>query len=192
MSSGQPIPHGGYHHQTASDPFRSSVYPAAPRLLSGSSTSTIMPPPPPPSYMYPSPPRLVNAYPPSHYNINNPQAPINEYFVGHVLSGANTPYPNYTAVPPESNYTCIGAPVGVEHGFGHANRGGGGSGGGRDMMASSSVQDNNNNDKEEEFGGMNMNMNVNRGRSYGAASGTVTQQRLDSSSLINRYQDHGF
>lgn len=188
------MPQGGYHHhhQTSiTDPFiRPSVHPAPPRLFSASSTSTILPPPQPP-YMYPSPSRLLNAYPSSqYYNINNPQPPINDYFVGHVLSGYTT-----TTAPPEmtNNYTCIGAPVTMEHGgFGHGR--GGGHGRDHTMTSSPSVQDNGGNDKEEEFGGMmNMNLNhVNPGRSYGGgASGTVTHQRFDSSAMINRYQDYG-
>ncbi|WOH15492.1 hypothetical protein DCAR_0935033 [Daucus carota subsp. sativus] len=104
-----PISHGGYHQQ-ATDPFRSTGYPAG-RYYCGSSSSANIPPPPPPpqSYMYPSSPRLV-PYPPPHYNIN---PPINDYFVGHAVHSTGQ---LYTApaplVPPEHGYTCIGAPVG--------------------------------------------------------------------------------
>ncbi|KZV52400.1 zinc finger protein JAGGED [Dorcoceras hygrometricum] len=88
-SNGQAIPHGGYHHQATnmsdpSMPFR-SMCPT--RLFPLS--SPLMPPP-----MYASPPRLL-PFPSG--------APINEYYVGHVLSN---PTLN------EGNYTCIGAPVG--------------------------------------------------------------------------------
>ncbi|XP_044494654.1 zinc finger protein JAGGED-like [Mangifera indica] len=110
-----PIAAGSYH--TAGhigDPFR-SVHP--PRLFTGS--STIIPPPQPPPYSYPSPSRLTSyctQYPPPH--------PMNEYYVGHVLtsrsSHSHSQYPhqnlNYMGAPVGSNYTCIGAPV-RGHGF---------------------------------------------------------------------------
>ncbi|KAL0430135.1 UNVERIFIED_CONTAM: hypothetical protein Sradi_0639500 [Sesamum radiatum] len=75
------------------------------------------PPPPPPQaapYMYASPPRLLS------FGSQYPAAPpVNDYFVGHVLSNSSS---SYGATPSEGNhYTCIGAPVG--HGFG--NTGGG-------------------------------------------------------------------
>ncbi|KAE8686901.1 hypothetical protein F3Y22_tig00111027pilonHSYRG00442 [Hibiscus syriacus] len=81
-------------------PFR-SVYP--PRIFPGSS-SMLIPPPPPEPYLHPSPSRL------SSY-------PINNYYIGHVLgsSGSSSQYPqqnlNYHG-PQDSNFTCIGAPVG--------------------------------------------------------------------------------
>ncbi|KAL4354513.1 hypothetical protein GQ457_06G005250 [Hibiscus cannabinus] len=81
-------------------PFR-SVYP--PRMFPGSS-STLMPPPPQP-YLHPSPSRL------SSY-------PINDYYLGHIQNPQQNL--NYLG-PQESNYTCIGAPVG--HGFGRADFG---------------------------------------------------------------------
>ncbi|KAK8714076.1 hypothetical protein V6N13_149277 [Hibiscus sabdariffa] len=80
-------------------PFR-SVYP--PRMFPGSS-STLMPPPPP--YLHSSPSRL------SSY-------PINDYYVGHIQNPQQNL--NYLG-PQDSNYTCIGAPVG--HGFGRADFG---------------------------------------------------------------------
>ncbi|KAL8463277.1 hypothetical protein ACS0TY_034067 [Phlomoides rotata] len=105
VSGGQQIPHGGgggYHQAAAGDPplpFR-SMYP----------TRMFPPPPPqPPQYMYGSPPRILSF----HSQYPTGAAAVNDYFVGH-------------AVPNESNYTCIGAPVG--HGFP-----GGGGGGGRDL-----------------------------------------------------------
>ncbi|KAL0380764.1 UNVERIFIED_CONTAM: hypothetical protein Sangu_0140700 [Sesamum angustifolium] len=95
-----------------------SMYPT--RLFSTSSTLIPPPPPPPPPqpqaapYMYASPPRLLSfasQYPGA--------APVNDYFVGHVLSNSSS---SYGATPSEGNhYTCIGAPVG--NGFG--NTGGG-------------------------------------------------------------------
>ncbi|XP_073304242.1 zinc finger protein JAGGED-like [Primulina huaijiensis] len=99
-SNGQPIPHGGYHHQATnmsdpSLPFR-SIYPT--RLFPAS--SPLIPPPPPPPPMYTSPQRPFPSGP-----------PINEYYVGHVLST-----PTFGITQNEGNYTCIGAPVG--HGGG--------------------------------------------------------------------------
>ena len=149
-----------------------SVYP--PRLFSGSS-STLMPPPlQPPSqpYLHPSPSRL------STYPSQYPTHPMNEYNVGHVLgSSSSSQYRhqnhNYLGAT-DSNYTCIGAPVG--HGFGScSNRGadlagsggGGGGAGGRDASLS------------------NQEEGLNWGRSYAGG----TQQRLDYPSTINRFQD---
>lgn len=71
-------------------------------------------------------------------------------------------------VPPENNYTCIGAPV---EGHGFKQGGCGGSGGDREM---SLLQNNNNN-----YNSSNNNSNEveGEGRSY------------PNSSMINRYQD---
>ncbi|XVE75198.1 hypothetical protein DITRI_Ditri12bG0076400 [Diplodiscus trichospermus] len=148
-------------------PFR-SVYP--PRLFSGSS-STLMPPPiqPPQPYLHPSPSRL------SSYPSQYPTHTMNDYYVGHVLGSSSSQYPqqnlNYVGAP-DSNYTCIGAPVG--HGFGlGSSRGadlggpGGGGAGGRDVSLS------------------NQEEGLNWGRSYAGG----TQQRLDHHSTINRFQD---
>lgn len=134
-SSGQPIPHGGYHQAgnigDPALPFR-PVYPPT-RLFPGS-PSTILPPPPPPphqaSYMYTSPSYPSQYSPHGHH-------PANDYFLGHVLSGNNqygSPNHNYAAAAPrDSSYTCIGAPVG--HAF--PPSGGGGGGRGSDVEASS-------------------------------------------------------
>ncbi|KAJ0094694.1 hypothetical protein Patl1_14969 [Pistacia atlantica] len=172
-----PITAGSYHPPGhIGDPFR-SVYP--PRLFTGSSSTMIPPPqppppPPPPSqplqppYPYPSSSRLTSystQYPPHH--------PMNEYYVGHVLtspsSHSHSQHPhqnlNYMGAPGESNYTCIGAPVG--HGFiAGSSRGGGndlsgGSSGGRDGLLS------------------NQEEGLNWGRSYAAGGGTHIQPRLD-------------
>ncbi|KAI3433219.1 C2H2-type domain-containing protein [Psidium guajava] len=115
---------GGYHTSTnVADPplpFRSSMYPPPPpRFFSASSTSSIVQPPPP--YLYPSPPRLV-AYP-SHYNGNQHLASADDnYSMGHIFSRSSSSHLG----TPESNYTCIGAPVG--EGFNTPG------GGGRDRL----------------------------------------------------------
>ncbi|KAM7274652.1 hypothetical protein ACFE04_016518 [Oxalis oulophora] len=158
-------PQGGYHPSAGiigdpTLPYR-STYPPPPRLFSGTSTTTLLQPPPPPpppaaqqqpnappNYLYTSPSRLPSSYPPHH-----PSPPFNDYYVGHVLSGAGgsgtntSQYPhhhhghhhhgqnlNYMNAPPESsNYTCIGAPVG--HGFNPSGSGSssGAAGAGRDV-----------------------------------------------------------
>ncbi|KAK4430217.1 Zinc finger protein JAGGED [Sesamum alatum] len=120
VSGGQTIPHGGYHQagNMAGD-FR-SMYPT--RLFSTSSSLIPPPPPPPPpqpqasAYMYASPPRLLSTFPSHQYP--GPAPPVNDYFVGHVLSNGTSP------VSEGNHYTCIGAPVG--HGFGNTGGGGGG------------------------------------------------------------------
>ncbi|KAK3189249.1 hypothetical protein Dsin_028810 [Dipteronia sinensis] len=151
-------PHLGCHPITPgsyiADPFR-SVYP--PRLFSGSSSSTLIPPPqPPPSqppqqqYPYPSPSRPTSSYPSHQYP--PPPHHMNDCYVGHVLSSSST-YPphqhqniNYMGGgAPESNYTCIGAPVG--HGFvpgpsrGSSDLAGSSSGGGGDSSMINRFQD---------------------------------------------------
>ncbi|XP_059658394.1 zinc finger protein JAGGED-like [Cornus florida] len=169
---GQPVGHGGYH-QTANMgdptlPFR-SVY--SPRLFSGSSSTILSPPPPPPppppphSYIYTSPSRAFSYPPPP------PPHPMTDYFLGHALSGH--PNPNFVGAPQDTNYTCIGAPVGHTFASGGGRGGssdmglsGGGGGGGRDMSLH-----------------INQEEGLNWGRSY-----TGTQQHLDPTS-INRFQD---
>ncbi|XP_050221348.1 zinc finger protein JAGGED-like isoform X2 [Mercurialis annua] len=166
-----PPPHLGCH---IVDPYR-SVYPPASRLFTGSS-STILPPPPPPQppYLYTSPSRIPSQYP--------QQQPINDYYIGHVINSNTTSqaYPmNYNigaannSSHQESNFTCIGAPVG--HGGFGASRGG------------RPERDGSLSNQEEEL--------VNWGRSYttaaaAAAAGGV--QRLDGSSSINRFHQDGF
>ncbi|KAL5761303.1 hypothetical protein ACOSQ2_020141 [Xanthoceras sorbifolium] len=155
-------PHLGCHPITPgsyiADPFR-SVYP--PRLFSGSSSTTLAPPPQPPPPLPPQPPQQPYTYPspsrlssyPSHQYPPPPHHHINDYYVGHVLSSSSSGTPHSSQYPhhqnlnymgsggaPESNYTCIGAPVG--HGFvpvssrGSSDLAGsssGGGGGGRDL-----------------------------------------------------------
>ncbi|KAL8224356.1 hypothetical protein R6Q57_019831 [Mikania cordata] len=126
---GQPVVHGGFHHQAGCS-MGSTVYPA--RLFPGTST-TILPPPLPPQpapHMYTSPAsRLSNHY--------SSQYPINDYFIGHVCSGNPQSFnlQNLTGVttpPPEcsNSYTCVGAPVGQSFTLA------GGSGGATDMSPS--------------------------------------------------------
>ncbi|XP_039034942.1 zinc finger protein JAGGED-like [Hibiscus syriacus] len=103
-----------YHPSDPTIPFR-SVCP--PRLFSGSSSTLMLPPKP---YLQPTPSHLGSSHT-SQY----PTQGINDYYVGHVL-GINSSLSrsqyhqqnlnNYLSGP-DSNYTCIGAPVG--NGFGH-------------------------------------------------------------------------
>ncbi|KAK4741515.1 hypothetical protein SAY87_025103 [Trapa incisa] len=99
-------------------PFRSVYQP--PRLYPGA-TSTLephqphylpqQPPPPPPqsAYIYPTSSRL---YPSQFHHSSIPHRPVNDYYRGHVLSSATNGSYNYgSGGGPESNYTCIGAPV---------------------------------------------------------------------------------
>ncbi|CAH9105390.1 unnamed protein product [Cuscuta epithymum] len=101
-------------------------------MFPGTSTAAaaIPPPPPPPGQRPPQP----------YTYASHPQYPVNDYFVGHVLSTTQSNPNNYAAAVPnlENSYTCIGAPV--KHG---ALPGGGvgslgavptSGGGGRDMQ----------------------------------------------------------
>lgn len=112
-------------------PFR-TVCP--PRLFSAS--SNLMPPTPilqtPQPYLHPSPSRLSSSYLPQY-----PAHSVNDYYVGHALGSSTLSHSqyhpqnlNYLGVS-DSNYTCIGAPVG--NGFGH------GSTRGADLMGSGRV-----------------------------------------------------
>ncbi|GMH27502.1 hypothetical protein Nepgr_029345 [Nepenthes gracilis] len=157
----QHMPQAGYHRQ--------GMYPT--RLFSGSSSSTMIPPgppPPPPAphqppYLYTSPPRLVS-YATAQYPTAHP--PNHDYFVGHALPG-NSPHFGPTNLSygggnaPESNYTCIGAPIGFVSSSGPSVQGSDGGG----ILG-------------EGYWGA---------RSYVGAT-TSQRQRLDSSS-INRFQD---
>ncbi|CAI8605103.1 unnamed protein product [Vicia faba] len=154
-----------------------TMAPRFPRYFSGSSSSTHVPPPPPPPppaqpFLYSSPSRPVSF--PTHMI---PHHPMNEYHVGHVMSSSHSHHQQqygghgqHNFGGGESNYTCIGAPVGQGFvgGNGNGNGNGGGGGGGKDHH-------------QEEGGGA-----INWGRNY---SGTQ-QHRLDShSAAINRFQD---
>ncbi|XP_061339466.1 zinc finger protein JAGGED-like [Gastrolobium bilobum] len=161
----QPIATGGYHPSgNMGDPTAPLRFP---RYFSGSSSTHIPPPPPPPPqpYLYASPSRPVSF--PSHFT-QHPS--VNDYCVGHVLSGhPNINYVAGAAAASESSYTCIGAPVG--QGFGGGVGVGVGVGGrGLDGGKDGSLQ--------------NQEEGLNWGRSYSGA-----QHRLDPHSAINRFQD---
>ncbi|KAF2317781.1 hypothetical protein GH714_041093 [Hevea brasiliensis] len=155
----------GSYPSGVGDPYR-SVYPT--RLFSGSS-SALLPPAPPPQpphqpYLYTSPSRLPPY--PSQYSH---QQPINDYYIGHVLNNnSSQAYQSMTYIGgQESNYTCIGAPVG--HGAFGAGSSRGSVGSGRDGSLS------------------NQEEGLNWGRGY--AAGGAGSQRLDPPSSINRFQD---
>ncbi|KAK7357787.1 hypothetical protein VNO80_17083 [Phaseolus coccineus] len=102
----QPIGTGGYH--PTGDPTAPLRFP---RYFSGSS-STHMPPPapapvPPQPYLYTSPTRPVS-FGSSHFPH---QHAVNDYYVGHVMSGSHGHYVGGGGES-TSSYTCIGAPVG--------------------------------------------------------------------------------
>ncbi|KDP29413.1 hypothetical protein JCGZ_18334 [Jatropha curcas] len=163
---------GSYHPSSnIGDPYR-SVYPTG-RLFSGSSSSALLPPPPAPPqpppthqpYLYTSPSRLPpypSQYP--HHHHHQQQQPINDYYIGHVLNNSSPsqtfPPHNYNNMgSQDSNYTCIGAPVGHGSGFGL----GGGSSRGSDQGSG-------------------------RDGSLSSYAGTQ-QQRMDPTTSINRFQD---
>jgi hypothetical protein len=141
-----------------------------PRFFTGS-PSTQLPQPPQP-YLYSSPPRPMSF--PTPY----PQHPMNDYYVGHVLSSnQQCSHPNLNYGAPDSSYTCIGAPVGQ----GFAPGGGSGSRAGTDLVGSAvggeggSGRDGSLQNQEE---------GLNWGRSFAG-----TQQRMDPPAPINRFQD---
>lgn len=124
-------PGASYHHPTANmgvvDPTLPIRFPT--RMFPGSSSSANFissPPQPPPPTVQPSQPYNLYTSPnrpmpfsSSHYS------PHHDYYVGHVTSSSSQYcHPNnLTTYAPESNYTCIGAPVG--HAFGPGASGGG-------------------------------------------------------------------
>ncbi|KAG6757761.1 hypothetical protein POTOM_038086 [Populus tomentosa] len=160
MGTGSYIPAGNI-----GDPFR-SVYP--PRMFPGSSSTLLPAPPnqhPHQSYLYTPPSRLPA------YNSQYPQQPINDYYIGHVLNKTSQTYPshqnmNYNMGGSESNYTCIGAPVGH-----------GGFGPGSSRSTEGSGRDGSLSNQEE---------GLNWGRNHAAGG---QQQCLDHPSSINRFQD---
>jgi hypothetical protein len=160
MGTGSYIPAGNI-----GDPFR-SVYP--PRLFPGSSSTLLPAPPnqhPHQSYLYTPPSRLPA------YKSQYPQQPINDYYIGHVLNNTSQTYPshqnmNYNMGGSESNYTCIGAPVGH-----------GGFGPGSSRSTEGSGRDGSLSNQEE---------GLNWGRNHAAGG---QQQCLDHPSSINRFQD---
>lgn len=185
-----PITPGGYHHPSAAGNVGDPALPLrfSSRMFSGSSSSTLIPPAaaaphpvqPAQPYLYTSPTRPAMTTFPSHHYPH--QHPVNDYYVGHVLSGSSGsqyghhPSVNFAGGAAEtSSYTCIGAPVGHAYGSG---RGSDHAGGGRD----GSLQ----NHHQEE--------GLSWGRSYSAGtSSTSTQQQqqrnLDATASINRFQD---
>lgn len=137
-------PGAGYHHPTANmgvvDPALPIRFPT--RMFSGSSSSNFMPPIPPPP---PPPQQPVQPSQPYNNLYSSPNRPMpfsshypphHDYYVGHVLGTSTNTNNNITSsvssqychpnlyAPDQSNYTCIGAPVG--HGFGPGGTGGGG------------------------------------------------------------------
>lgn len=142
-------PPGGYPHPIAAAPGDPTTLPLRfpARMFSGSPSSQLIPPPPsapgppppqavqpPQPYLYSSPSRPMS-YPSSHYQHQH------DYYVGHVLGGANTTASQYghhlnvsygaAAGAPDhhqsnnntgyNNYTCIGAPVTHSGGFGQSS-----------------------------------------------------------------------
>jgi hypothetical protein len=144
-----------------------------PRFFTGSPSTQLAPQPPQP-YLYSSPSRPMSF--PTPY----PQHPMNDYYVGHVLSSnQQCSHPNINYGGADSSYTCIGAPVGQGFPPGGSRPGadlqgsavGGGGGGEGGSGRDGSLQ--------------NLEEGLNWGRSF---SGT-TQQRLDPPPPINRFQD---
>ncbi|KAM6562032.1 hypothetical protein CsatB_022030 [Cannabis sativa] len=134
----------GYHHPTTNMGVVADTSPLPmrfpTRMFSGSSSSNFPPPPPPPQPPQPSqsPYTLYNnsstpssSNRPIPYSSSHFPPPPHDYYVGHVLtSNTNSPsqycHPNLTyPSSDQSNYTCIGAPVG----FGTSGSGGGGGSG---------------------------------------------------------------
>ncbi|QCE08620.1 hypothetical protein DEO72_LG9g3649 [Vigna unguiculata] len=156
----QPIGTGGYH--PPGDPSAPLRFP---RYFSGSSSTHMPPAAPAPvapqPYLYASPTRPVS-FGSSHFPH---QHPVNDYYVGHVMSGSHGHYVGGGGGGGEStsSYTCIGAPVGQGGGFGS-----GGGGGGKDGSL--------HNNQEE-------------GLSWGRGYPAGAQHRLDPPSAINRFQD---
>ncbi|KAK9105741.1 hypothetical protein Scep_022585 [Stephania cephalantha] len=119
-----------HHHQSGSNitinggdpsslPYR-SVYPTTTRLFSsssGSSSPNILSPPAPPQtapypYASPSPQSRMVSFP--HQ--------VNDYYVGHVLTGSSNRHHHQLNPSSDStSYTCIGAPLGRDFGQAHGD-----------------------------------------------------------------------
>ncbi|TYH25595.1 hypothetical protein ES288_A03G181900v1 [Gossypium darwinii] len=120
---GNPGYHPSYHPAgNLGDPTLPFRTVCPPRLFSAS--SNLMPPTPilqpPQPYLQPSPSRLSSSHLPQY-----PAHSVNDYYVGHALGSSTLSHSqyhpqnlNYLGVS-DSNYTCIGAPVG--NGFGHGS-----------------------------------------------------------------------
>ncbi|MBA0556684.1 hypothetical protein Golob_026764, partial [Gossypium lobatum] len=120
---GNPGYHPSYHPAgNLGDPTLPFRTVCPPRLFSAS--SNLMPPTPilqpPQPYLHPSPSRLSSSHLPQY-----PAHSVNDYYVGHALGSSTLSHSqyhpqnlNYLGVS-DSNYTCIGAPVG--NGFGHGS-----------------------------------------------------------------------
>ncbi|XP_061360648.1 zinc finger protein JAGGED-like [Gastrolobium bilobum] len=101
LGYGKPVASGNFHPiSNMGDPTMRMRFPGH---VSGSFSNHMPEPlvPPQQQYLYGTAPSRRFSFP-SHYS----QHPVNDYYVGHVLSGNL----NYEAT--ESVYTCIGAPVG--------------------------------------------------------------------------------
>ncbi|BAT93767.1 zinc finger protein JAGGED-like isoform X1 [Vigna umbellata] len=155
----QPIGTGGYH--PSGDPSAPLRFP---RYFSGSSSTHMPPAAPAPvapqPYLYASPTRPVS-FGSSHFPH---QHAVNDYYVGHVMSGSHGHYVGGGGGESTSSYTCIGAPVGQGGGFGS------GGGGGKD-------------------GSLPLHNNQEEGLSWGRGYPAGAQHRLDPPSAINRFQD---
>ncbi|XP_010265127.1 PREDICTED: zinc finger protein JAGGED-like [Nelumbo nucifera] len=170
-SGGQfiPTPAANFHQcgnmGDPSLPYR-PVYPPS-RFFPGSSSTILSPVPPPQPYLYASTSRVVSSLPvPAQYTPH----PVNDYFVGNVLAGNSHPHSNqdYVLGSAESNYTCIGSPLG--HGFPPED------GNVREMGLSASGGGGDGSQRNQEDG-------LNWDGSYAG-----TQQRLDLCST-NQFQD---
>ncbi|CAI9768077.1 unnamed protein product [Fraxinus pennsylvanica] len=111
ISSGQPIPHGNI----MGDPTMpyTSIYPT--RVFSGS--SPLFPPPPqglPP--LPPPPPPGLPLPPPHPYLYTSPGQLVNDYFVAGHVDPENLLYSHsnssHSSALQDTNFTCLGAPVG--------------------------------------------------------------------------------
>nr|APE66484.1 zinc finger protein jagged-related [Aquilegia coerulea] len=192
IAGAQSIPPGNFHQNSNMGepilPYRPPYNPT--RLFSTSSSSPTMltpiqpAPTPPQAYLYtPSSSRLMS-FPASSSSLYPPQYPMNDYFVGHVLPPPNSHRQqlnvNYSSRGPESNYTCIGAPLGRDQYQSHED---GGVRGGTDLSASGASGEDGSLQNNQEDG-------LSWGRSSSSTyAGATTTQCFDHSSSINRFHD---